>query len=450
MNKRKFLKELEKKLVILSDTEKEDILNEYRDIIEEKIKHGKSEEEAVKEFGSIDELSKEILSAYKINPEYQENKSEKKDKKEFVETTEDFIKKGAKKLSEVTEDVVDSLKESDIEFTTEKIFEVIIKVLLVLLGLAILKIPFHLVGELGASIFNIGLEPFHGISEVIWKILVEVIYLIACILILFTIISKYVKPKSKKQDKIVNEKSSEEEIITKKKVKNDTSWVPLVMMLKCFICIVFLFPLWCVNFGLLIAIACIIYILCQGINVVGILILLLGLVLIGFEFCNIIYNLLFKRNHYHFSSIVVGFIMILLGASLTFDYMSDFTYYNSLPEDLFHQGSITYEETISSPIKIDSDRLEIIVDNHMEDSKIKMEVYYYKDYVTIEKESHTHEDHRHIYFHITNAKNSFNWKRDVKDLLMKHLEKKEIYNYSLLDDVFVKVYVNESTKSLID
>lgn len=450
MNKRKFLGELEKRLAILSETEKEDIINEYRDIIEEKVKHGKTEEEAVKEFGSIEELSKEVLSAYKIDPEYQEKK-DKKEKKEFVETTEDMIKKGAKKLSEVTEDVVESLKKSDVELTTETIFEIIIKVILVLLGLAILKLPFYFVGELGASIFNIGFAPFSWISEVVWKILVEVIYLIACALVLFTIISKYVKPKVKKEKKHIKEESDQEEVyIPKKKVKDESSSNLGLSILKGFVCIVILFPLWCVNFGLMVAIACVLYILLQGINVVGVLILLLGLVCIGFEFCHIIYSLLFMRKHYHFSSLVVGFIMVLLGTSLTFDYMSDFTYYNTLPSDLFEEGTITYEEVLDSKISIDADKLEIIIDNNMEDSKAKIEASYYKDYVKIEKEYYTHDDHKHIYFEVDNVKNSFNWKRDVKDLLMKHLEKKEIYNYSLLDDVKVKIYVNENTRGLID
>ena len=70
MNKEKFIKELTKKLNILSEEEKNDIILEYEDIIEEKIKHGKTEEEAVKEFGDIDKLTKEILEAYKINPDY--------------------------------------------------------------------------------------------------------------------------------------------------------------------------------------------------------------------------------------------------------------------------------------------------------------------------------------------------------------------------------------------
>ena len=41
MTKDKFLRELEKKLSILSEEERKDTINEYRDIIEEKVKHGK-------------------------------------------------------------------------------------------------------------------------------------------------------------------------------------------------------------------------------------------------------------------------------------------------------------------------------------------------------------------------------------------------------------------------
>ena len=43
VNKEKFLKELEKKLKVLSQEEKQDILNEYEDIIAEKIESRKRE-----------------------------------------------------------------------------------------------------------------------------------------------------------------------------------------------------------------------------------------------------------------------------------------------------------------------------------------------------------------------------------------------------------------------
>lgn len=41
-----------------------------KDILIEKVAKGKTEEEAIKDFGDFDELVKEILSAYKINGDY--------------------------------------------------------------------------------------------------------------------------------------------------------------------------------------------------------------------------------------------------------------------------------------------------------------------------------------------------------------------------------------------
>ncbi len=449
MTKQKFLKELEKKLAILSETEKEDILNEYRDIIEEKVKHGKTEEEAVKEFGSIDELSKEILSTYKINPEYNQKKTETTKTKDFVETTEGFIKKGAQKLSEVTENMVDTLKKSDVELTTEKIFEIILKVILVLFGLALLKLPFYFIGELGASIFNIGFTPFSWLTETVWKILVEIIYLAACILVIFTLITKYTKPISKKIEAMKKEKSEEnvdsEPIASKKKQVNEEHSSNLfITILKIFVCIVILFPMWCANFGLVVALAFVIYLLCQGVHMVGILILLLGMITIGFELAHIIYRLLFIRKRVHAGSLMIGFIMVLIGSFMTLDYVSDFTYYNTLPDD-FKQGTMIYEETITTPTHIQADRVEIIVDPNLEDHKSKIEVAYYNEYVTVEKRV----AHNNIYFSISNVRNSFNWKRDIKEKLIKQLNRKEVFNYSLLDDVTVKIYVNETTKDLI-
>ena len=69
MLKKEFLEKLSIKLNLINETEKNDILVEYSTYIDDKIKNGFSEEDAVAGFGNIDELAKEILEAYKINTE---------------------------------------------------------------------------------------------------------------------------------------------------------------------------------------------------------------------------------------------------------------------------------------------------------------------------------------------------------------------------------------------
>ena len=93
MNKEEFLNKLERELSILNDKERQDIIGEYKDTIEEKVKHGQTEEEAVKDFGHLDELVSGILEASKINPKYNH-----KDEGSFSKITEEgekLIKKGA-------------------------------------------------------------------------------------------------------------------------------------------------------------------------------------------------------------------------------------------------------------------------------------------------------------------------------------------------------------------
>ena len=61
MNKKIFLEKLRKKLKILNNDEIEDIIEEYEGHINEKVSSGKTEEEAIKDFGDFNELVKEIL-----------------------------------------------------------------------------------------------------------------------------------------------------------------------------------------------------------------------------------------------------------------------------------------------------------------------------------------------------------------------------------------------------
>lgn len=70
MNKVQFLNLLEKKLNIINETERQDILNEYEDYINQRLSHGESEEDIVSDFGSVDTLASELLDAYHISDEY--------------------------------------------------------------------------------------------------------------------------------------------------------------------------------------------------------------------------------------------------------------------------------------------------------------------------------------------------------------------------------------------
>ena len=59
MKKQEFLDELKGYLAVLEDEEQEDILGEYSQHIQMKIEKGMSEDEAIRDFGSLQELAAE-------------------------------------------------------------------------------------------------------------------------------------------------------------------------------------------------------------------------------------------------------------------------------------------------------------------------------------------------------------------------------------------------------
>mgnify|MGYP002511776048 FL=1 len=73
--KETFLGELREYLSVLEDREQEDILEEYSQHIDMKMQKGLSEEEAIRDFGSVKELAAEILEAYHVKPGFRQQKT---------------------------------------------------------------------------------------------------------------------------------------------------------------------------------------------------------------------------------------------------------------------------------------------------------------------------------------------------------------------------------------
>lgn len=70
MDKQEFLNGLKKHIGILDEGEQRDILDEYTQHIDMKMQRGLSEEEAIRDFGNLEELAADILEAYHVNPDY--------------------------------------------------------------------------------------------------------------------------------------------------------------------------------------------------------------------------------------------------------------------------------------------------------------------------------------------------------------------------------------------
>lgn len=108
MSKAEFLQELEKRLHVLNEKERQDVLEEYAQHIDLKIANGMSEEEAVKDFGSIEELIAELLDAYSINEAYvsggsQEQKADGDREKKLYQNVRKAVNETAEKAGQAAQ-----------------------------------------------------------------------------------------------------------------------------------------------------------------------------------------------------------------------------------------------------------------------------------------------------------------------------------------------------------
>ncbi len=70
MNKKDLINYLENRLSVLNKAERDDIINEYIQHIDNKLKEGLTEKEAVETLGNIEDMVRETLSAYNVDPDY--------------------------------------------------------------------------------------------------------------------------------------------------------------------------------------------------------------------------------------------------------------------------------------------------------------------------------------------------------------------------------------------
>ncbi len=470
MNKEKFLQELEKKLKVLSQEERQDILNEYEDIIAEKMKHGKTEEEAVKEFGDIKSLSEEILKSYKINPNYQKNGSD------LLGECEDFIKKGAQKLSEVTEEVVDSFKSKEQEMNLESVFEIVIKVILILIVLSLLRIPFWVVGQIGESLFgNLFLGGHFLFSNHNWfgiliRIITELAYIGICILLIVTVIKKGNISKNSQTIKkeAMDENTKQNPSNVKKKIERNTNQGTtnvvsqvVLLLLKLFLFLLFVFPLLLLAMGILVVLCILLFLLIKGVAIYAPFILVFGVFTFITHFITILVRVLFANKKVHVWPFGLSLLMTILGGIFTIDYLWSFTYDGESNPTGYSLKQEEYIYRIQDGMHIDYDKIEI--DNTLEDNEVKIEVEYYHELVRLNKQEYTYKeddvyhpqeekktyDMQYVDFY-TEEIGRYKINRLLNKTIIEDLKRQEIHDYRRLFHPYVKVFVNEKTKQKID
>ncbi|MDD4547857.1 MAG: DUF1700 domain-containing protein [Bacilli bacterium] len=472
MTKKKFLSELEERLSVLSDEEKQDIINEYKDIIEEKVRNGKTVGEAINDFGDIDELAKEILKAYKINPDY----SQKSKDGEVLGKIESGIRKIANALAEITEQIISEVKSNNV--TVEKVFEVVIKVFILLIALMVLKWPFYLIHGIGMSILEVGYQPVETILFIIWGTVVWTTYFILSVALFFIFIKKEMETHNNEVTKVIKKEKTivkKEKTVVKTEVKEknkaeakdpevvvekETNIKPenskknnfIPNIFKVIIGICFLFPLVAINIGLFGAISVVIYLIIRGIEIYGILIIIIGLIFIFSNLYNIFYNIVVSKKKLYMFPFAIGMVLITFGGLMSFNYFINLNYYDHMPDIKLESKTDTYTRTFENELNIinysSNNKIKLVADNSLEDNVVRVEAKYYNEYIRIgerlDRDHYRNESYLEFY-----PKTKWRLNKLINRFI-NDLEKNEVYNYKELFNIDVTIHANEKTLKLIN
>ena len=183
MNKEEFVRRLETSLDIFEDSVKKQEIENYLKKIEERTKNGESEEEIIKSFGTMTEITETILKSHGINPQKLSKKN-------------GFIYKQFEELFQVIHHVIDEMSKNDFQNN----LKIILDLLILIAFICLIKIPFILVRNLGDSLItNLNITFMTGI----WGLIVDIIYIIVALIVFMNIFNKYFKNiKAKKTNKI--------------------------------------------------------------------------------------------------------------------------------------------------------------------------------------------------------------------------------------------------------
>lgn len=434
MNKKEFLEKLNKKLNILNKEEREDIIGEYKSTIEEKVKDGKTEEEAVKDFGDINDLVEEILKAYKINTEYtSEHKQADFDFKDTIKTC-------SKKLAEFTEDIMDNLKVNKEKITLEKTYEIILKVVAVLILLLLLKIPFMIMSGLCIGIFDI--ESIHLMPTFLIRLIFNILYIAVVIIIVMVLSKKYTDNVTYKNENIRDyvEKEYNDEKKETRNTQEQNSSIGLTII-KVLAIIIFLIPLLFTILGLVIAIVVLAYLTIKCLIFLGPLFIIIGLTTITSFLFDIVYSLTIRKKRLCIAPIISGVVFMAIGSIISFNSFLNLKYINEIPKNDYDLKENIEEKTIQSNMYFYSDNTNVTIEinDELEDNKVIIKTNYYEEFTSLNK---LYNDGK------TSPEITINLK-ELYNIVMKDLKNNEVYNYHKLFKTYTTVITNSNTSNKI-
>ena len=399
MRKKEFLKILSDNLQNIDAEDREDILKEYNDYIEDKIKKGLTEEEAVNVFGSPKELAEELYKTYKPKDDIENNSLD-----EFVNHLVLSIDKMANYLGQK------SLKE---------LIQFILEVLLILFLLFLCHIPFSLLIGLGKDIFYILSSPLNRLFYYLWKFVLEIAYLLGSFYIFKNVL----------QERYFNDKSSSFTNSKNVTLISHTGEVVIKVFgyfLK-FMAVFLLFVLSTFLIVMTFVLSLCVYLLIKKVYYFGLYLVLFSLFLFGLIFFMVLYHFITnkkgksKRYLYTFMTTI---FLLGFGCFLVFDEITQTEFISGVPSDIKLE-TLTEELIMNKDTVFLGNIASYHVDNELETIKVTYEYYPLGNEM---KTNITKKDNL-VYLNYTLEK--INIKTDILNHMIRDLREKKVYDYKL-------------------
>ncbi|MDR0310086.1 MAG: DUF1700 domain-containing protein [Acidobacteriota bacterium] len=498
MSKKEFLEKLAQKLKILNKEEVADIVNEYAGYIDNKIAEGKSEEEAVADFGNINDLVKEILSAYKLSEDY--TPPEEFSSSRLFDDTANFLNKSIEFTARFFNDI---FKHTNANY----IVNILVTIFVALILVAIVKIPFLAIEHLGRSFVHFVFPYFLNTPlAFIWTLLVNIIYLIVVIFIIVSLskggfgkntdfiknsIKNATERKKEYKEKYgenwhkyyheqhssnfaetnaseasmdkdpVLQRSNEDNARRKNSASNPFS-VPLKVLIHIFAAILLL-PLFSSVIILGVTAGILVYLLTQGISIYGPTLLVIGFFILFASFISLIIGIIYKHGKKlksHIASLLIASVLIGFGGIFSFFEFMNYDYIDTAPETAGLSAQKNYTYTIDADqiiINANNADFKYVVDNTLE-NRIVLDVKYNNLYNEIDIHSAVENQSGGNFFN--NNRDStqiitinhyhkivyrgFFFGEEILKSVIDGLKDRKIYNMKNLFIPHITVYANET------
>ena len=423
MTKKQFLKKLKEKLEALDKDEVEEILNQYSSLIDEKIALGKSEKEAVKIFGEVDEIADVIIKDY-YKKNYKGN---------------DIVTNFSKKIMDYGERFFAFLSKKD----TSELIKILIEVIIVIFLIALCHIPISILEELGKSVFYILSSPLNKIFYVIWKVVLELAYLALALLAFGKFIGmRYLNDETK-----VNSVKVKVKVPVKKYVNRENtisySFIKVGVVFLKFLAILILFGISAYLMGMGLVLGICLYLLIKKVTYFGLYLVMLSLFILGILFFEILFDFVLDhkfRGSKIIISLICCFLLLGFGSVLAVNEVASTSFINQNPPNLTM-------ETLSEEIPYTSNLILIgnIGDYVVDNSLTNIIVMY--NYYPIGRKMSTKITKNKNEVYLNYKYDEISISKELIEQMLKDLKEKKIYNYYLEPQIVIKA--NEDTINLI-